>query len=404
MNSLRAAAGQLAHPFCGSSGRSGQVCFQPERIKQGKDRADRGRLAGARAACDRNHLMTAGKLDRLFLLIGKPDRELLLDAVDDPIIIRLIAVLLVRHLKKTVGDKSLVVIKLRQITGLDVNHLLTNQSLPLQQLVQPFLHKIHRNINHFRCDLDELAARDKRMPEMRIERKLKLDRCENALGTVSRKPVQQRKRVRFREGRSDLVLSENIGIILYKRKRLLSVGLIGSGCHRRADVRSRQKLDQAPQSDLLSKLRRHLLRLLQADAAHLAELLRTEFQYIQRVNAEALHQERRRCGTDAANRVPGKILINRLCRFRHGALHGFGLELHPVRLMMRPHAGDCDQLSRRCERNAAKHRHLPAVVGVEPQDRISVFFILIDDRRNAAAQFRHLIHFVHFVVSLSVQR
>ena len=344
--------------------------------------------------------MSAGKLDRLLLLIGKRDLQLRFNVRNDLIIVRLVSVFLMCHGTQPLGNAALVIIKPCQIAGFNVHDLLADQYLPLKKLIKHFRSKRFRNTDHLCAYLHKLAARNERMADTGIVGKLKLDRREHAFGAVPLKAVRQRERVRLGERGSDLVLGQDIRILPHELKCALAIRLIRTRCDDRSDLRSRQKFDQSAQAHQLTELRRHLLGFLRTDSAHLAQLLRLKLQHVQSVGAEALHQKRGRRGSDPAHGMTRKILVDRICRLRHGAFDIFGLKLHSVGRMMRPHAAHGNQFSGSRKRNAAEDRHLITVIGIQAQDRIAVFFILIDDRGNAAADLHPFLRFVHVCLFL----
>ena len=188
-----------------------------------------------------------------------------------------------------------------------------------------------------------------------------------------------------RTRRADGIRNEYVRVVLHELQGLVAVILVHAQGNDRADVGRGQKLDQAAHARLTAEIGRHGFRLGKADALDGRELFRLVLQHVQRITAEARHEQRRRRRADAAHGAPGEVGIDRVRRLRHGALGKLGLELLAVRRVRHPAAGDDHRLTRHGIRNTADDHRLAAVVHVQLEDGVAVFLILIDDRRDGAA-------------------
>ncbi len=75
-------AGGLGHPLGGPAGRGGEQDLRPDPREDPDHRVDDRRLPGPGAAGDHHHLVAGDRADRLDLLFGQGDGELLLDPGD----------------------------------------------------------------------------------------------------------------------------------------------------------------------------------------------------------------------------------------------------------------------------------------------------------------------------------
>ena len=382
---LRALPGQLAHALGGAPGRGGKLRVELKRVKEREDRADGRRLACAGAAGDGDDLMLAGEAQRLLLLVGKGQTELRFYARGDLVGVRHTAVFRLRHGKQALGRVGLRLMQAREIASVTPGDPLAHECAALHERIHALGDQLVRHAAELRCSCEQIAVGDKTVPAHGVVGKLVQRRRSDTFRALIVKAVAERQCVRLLKRGADGVRNEYVGVVLHELERIVPIILVHSQGNDRADVRRGQKLDQAAHTGLTAEIRRHSLRLGDADALDRAELFRLIFQHVERVGTKARHHQRRRRRADTAHGASGKVGIDRVRSLRHGALGKVGLELLTVRRMRHPAAADDHGLTRHGIRNAADDHRLAAVVHVELEHGVAVFLVLINDRRNGPA-------------------
>ena len=329
--------------------------------------------------------MLAGEAQRLLLLVGKGQAKLRFNARGDLLRVRHAAVLRLRHGKQALGRVGLRLVQTREIASVAPGDALAHQFAALYERVHALGDQLVRHAAELRRRRQQVAVRDEAMAAHGVIGELIQRRRGDTLCALVVKPVAERQRVRLLKRGADGVRNEYVRVVLHELERIIPVILVHPQGNDRADIRRGQKLDQAAHTGLTAEIRRHSLRLGDADALDRAELFRFVFEHVERVGTKARHHQRRRRRADTAHGASGKVGIDRVRSLRHGALGKVGLELLTVRRMRHPAAADDHGLTRHGIRNAADDHRLAAVVHVELEHGVAVFLVLINDRRNGPA-------------------
>ena len=329
--------------------------------------------------------MLTGKAKRLLLLLGKRQTKLRFDLRRNSFRIRHAAVFILRHGEQALCRVGLRLVQACEIAPVAPGDALTHQFAALYKRVHALGDQLVRHAAELRRCRQQVAVRDEAVAANGVISKFIQRRRGDTLRALIIKAVAECQRVRLLKRGADGVRNEYVGVVLHELQGLVAVILVHPQSDDRANVRRGQKLDQAAHTCLPPEIGRHGLCLGEADALDGRELFRLVLQHVQRITAEARHEQRRRRRADAAHGAPGEIGIDRVRRLRHGALGKLSLELLTVRRVRHPAAGDDHGLARHGVWNAADDHRLAAVVHVQLEDGVAVFLILIDDRRDGAA-------------------
>ena len=167
----------------------------------------------------------------------------------------------------------------------------------------------------------------------------------------------------------------------------------------------RQEFDQTAHASLTSEALPHLDGFFPGNTGDLRKLFRLIFQNLQRMNAKKLQDFF--CGlfADALDCAGGQIRKDLVAGLRHQPLQKLRLELAAMARMVAPFSRHDQAFAGNGHGDSSNDCDLLAVLRVQPQDGVSVFRILIDDRLDRPSNhFFQLLHVYDPVLNKSERR